>query len=145
MHMKKYILILLLVGCGSVDRSGTVIDAVTGAIVSAPPVEEGDKFFAVLPWLVSVCALLVFVFGWYTPSPRDNVPCTVASGVLMAFAMAVARHGKQISDVVTWSCYVAFGITALICLIFFIKGLVQSLTKRRESQNTLQSAPKELN
>lgn len=117
--MLKFILILLLFGCVGSNAGGVV--AQVGEVIQSAPVVEGQAYFSLLPWALVVCALGVFLFGWYTPSPRDNVPCTVIAGVLMALSMAVAKNGQKMADVATWACYAS----AIVCIIFYVKGYIQ--------------------
>jgi len=118
--MKKKFLVMAILFCGCATGQTVVTDAVTGAIISAPPVEAG-AYFSILPWVLVACALAVFLFGWYTPSPRDNVPCTVIAGSLMAFSMAVAKNGERMADLATWACYAS----AVACIVFYVKGHIQ--------------------
>ena len=117
--MKYLLLMPLLIGCAA-GGGGAVIDSVTGAIVSAPLV-EGKAYFSLLPWALTLCGLGVFLFGWYTPDPRDNVPCTMIFAVLMALSFAVAKNGQKMADVATWACYAS----AVVCIGFYVKGYIQ--------------------
>lgn len=115
--MRILILSLLLFGC---FRDSAVVDTATGVIKSVPET-EGDKYFSLLPWVLTFCGLGVFLFGWYTPDPRDNVPCTVIFGVLLALSLAVARGGERMALVAEIACYVS----AVACIAFYIKGYIQ--------------------
>ena len=117
--MRFLLFALLLAGCAT-DRSGIVIDAVTGAIQSAPEVEN-ERYFSLLPWALTGCGLLVFLFGWYTTDPTDNVPCTVIFGVLLALSLAVAKAGARMALVAELSCYASL----VVCIIFYAKDYVK--------------------
>ena len=92
--MRFILLAIFLAGCGSTG----VADKAKEAVI-LPHIKGVDNpaFFSMLPWVVVACGLIVFLIAWYTPDKRDDVPAFIIFGACVAFAMALARNGVQMS------------------------------------------------
>ncbi len=122
--MKSLVLVFFLISCVG-GGGGTLIDSVTGAIVSAPPVEGGTYMFW-LPWLLSASGVLISVVCLYTPDKRDDIPGAIIGVFLIVLSMAIARHGEQIADVATGLIY----LSLLVAVAYFVKGLFLKQQKK---------------
>lgn len=111
--------LIMFTSCATRSDGSTLLTKAT----EVAPIVAGQTYLSLLPWVLTLCGLAVFLFGWYTPDPRDNVPCTVIFGTLLALSYATAVHGEQMANVATIGCYVS----AVVCIGFYVKGMIHKL------------------